>query len=472
MRVALVGALLLGSYGLEAQRPAPESFRVQRAVLDLSIDHPAQRLDGWISLELENWTSASSDRVSLLLNRLMDVSTVRDGAGAPIPFTQDVVRFQDLPRWQVAQIQVRLPRPVPPGGRTTLRIDYGGTLVGYTEVGFSYVRDRIDTAFTIIREDALAFPSIGGLSASANRERPRVPFRYDVSVRVPAKYAVATGGAAARTAHDDGTVTWRYDSRLPAPFLNICIAPFDTIATAGLRIFHFREDSLGARQVAASAHQALDLLAKWFGPQQSKQTVTIIEIPDGWGSQADLVAGIIQAAAAFRDPERLGEAYHELSHLWNVVDTESPSPRWNEGLATFVQDVLRERVNSWTGRGEAEADNLARVRRALAADSTLRTVPMVDYGKVGMTGRSYRVGALMFATLWQLVGERRFNAIVGGYYQTFQRGGSTRDFVSYANQTAGRNLKPFFDDWIYTTRWTDLATKAGSIRDLAGYYQP
>ena len=62
----------------------------------------------------------------------------------------------------------------------------------------------------------------------------------------------------------------------------------------------------------------------------------MIEVPDGWGSQADVTC-ILQTAAAFRDPARLVEVYHEVSHLWNVPATDLPSPRWDEGLATFLQ---------------------------------------------------------------------------------------------------------------------------------------
>ncbi len=466
-----MSALLVAAMSGQAPDSAPEVFRARHVSLALAIDHAAERLGGSITYDLENWTARPASHISFLVNRLMEASAVRDGRGTALPYTQDVVRFRDEPMRQVTQVRVTLPRAIPAGGRTTVRIEYAGNLVGYTEVGWLYVRDRIDTTFTIIREDALAFPVIGGVSDAANRKRPRGEFTYDAAIRVAARYLVATGGALTRTPHDDGTVTWRYVSEGASPFLNVSVAPFDTLVEGGVHLFHFRADSLGARRTMANTQAALRLLSQWFGPQRTTLNLTIAEIPDGWGSQAHLVGGIIQTASAIRDPARSGELYHELSHLWNARDTDTPSPRWNEGLASFLEDLLRERLHGWTGRGASETRTLAWVRQKADADSLLRVVPMLEYGRRAMTDNSYSVGEIMFATLYDLVGEEQFHAIVGGYYQHFADGGSTRDFVAFAKQTAARNLDAFFDDWIFTPRWAEVLRSASSIGDVANHYR-
>ena len=462
--------LLLVGTTASAQDAAPESFTPRDVRLALAVNHSEKSLAGSITWELTNWTAQPAGEVSFLLNRLMEASSVTNGEGLALRFSQDVLRFRDNPMRQVSQLRITLPRPIPPGGSTKIRIDYAGNLVGYTEVGWLYVKDRVDTAFTIIREDALAFPALGGLSDAANRRRPRTPFTYDASIRVPNGYLVATGGKVTRTPHADGTVTWRYLSGRPSPFLNVMVAPFDTIVDGGVRIFHLHADSLGARRVMANTQSAMRLLSQWFGPLHGEWNLTITEIPDGWGSQADLVGGIIQTASAFRDPGRLGELYHELSHLWNAPETESPSPRWNEGLASFLQDVLRERVDGWTGRREGEGRVIAFLNQRVSSDSTLRTVPLIDYGKRGMTDYSYSVGELMFATLYDLIGEAQFNTIVGGHYQKFINGGTTRDLAALARSTSSRNLTPFFNDWIFTTDWTKRLANVSSMDQLVASY--
>jgi hypothetical protein len=454
-----------------AQASTPEAFVMRHAALDLSVDYTELRVAGTMSMELENLATTDASRVSFLLNRLMEASQVRDAAGLAVPYTQDVLRFSDNPMRQVMQVVVNLPRPIPPRGHTTLRIDYAGNLTGYTEVGWLYVKDHIDTTFTILRSDALAFPTIGGLSDAANRKAPRVDFTYDASIRVPSRYLVATGGASTRTSHPDGTTTWRYVSGGPSPFLNVSIAPFDTLVDGGLRLFHFREDSVGARRVLASAQRTLRTLARWYGPLHSEARVTITEIPNGWGSQANLVGGIIQSAAAFHDAERMGELYHELSHLWNVKDTDDPSPRLNEGLASFLQGLIQERVDGWTGRKASDAWVMNGLRRRVAGDSLLGTVPFIDYGRRGMTDQSYWVGHAMFGALYELVGEQQFNRIIGGYYQRYAEGGTTRQLVMFAKKTASLDLTPFFDDWLFSTRWTGLIASNASMSELAEHYR-
>ena len=469
--VHLALGLALASAASASPEPAPEAFLVRRLQLDVRIDYEQESLSGFGIYEIENWTGRPANRVSFLLNRLMAASAVRGAAGQPMRYTQDVLRFRDTPMRQVTQVIVELPKPVPPGSRTTVRLDYGGNLAPYAEIGWLYVRDHIDTSFTILRSEALAFPVIQGLSDMANRKGPRDHFQYDVTVRVPPRYMVATGGKLARSPLADGTVAWRYESELPSPFLNICVAPFDTLSRGSVHVFYFPADSAGARRLLAGALAGLETYERWFGALHTQPELCITEIPDGWGSQADAVGGIIQTAAAFRDPERLRELYHELSHLWNAPDTEVAPPRWNEGLASFLEDLMQERLDHWPGRAASDSTLIAALKRRVARDSTLRSVAFIDYGKHDMTGRAYSVGDIMFSTLYELVGEGQFNRIVGGYYQAFPRGGTTKDFVNFAKRSASSGVSDLFDDWMFTPRWSEVLASATSVHDLAVHYR-
>jgi hypothetical protein len=464
MNTSVIAALLF-----LPQAPAPESFVARAVTLDLRVDYAVPKLSGSMTYVLGNWTEQPARRVSFLAHRLMDVTRVTDGAGHPLRYTHDVVRFRDDPIRQVTQVIVSLPRAVPPGGQITLRLAYGGYLTGYTEIGWLYVKDHIDTAFTIIREDALAFPVVGGIDDAANRRRPLVDFTYEAAVTVPARYVVASGGASTRTFNADGTVTWRYSSGAPSPFLNIAIAPFDTLSGDGVRVFYFHGDSAGARHVVASAQTGLRTLTAWFGERHAATTLVITEIPDGFGSQANAVGGIIQTASAFRDTTAVGELYHELSHLWNAKDLDIPSPRWNEGLATFLEALMQERLNGWTGRAEYYRRRITNLRTALAQDSMLRRTPFVDYGKKRMTGASYRVGDLMFAVIYDLLGAERFNRLIEGYSQQFATGGTTRDFTGYATR-ANPELSRVFDEWLFTTGWSERLS-VDSVAGIAASYR-
>ena len=71
----------------------------------------------------------------------------------------------------------------------------------------------------------------------------------------------------------------------------------------------------------------------------------------------------------------------------------------------------------------------------------------------------------------QLVGEVEFDRIVGGYYQRFGKGGTTRDFISFAERSSSHDLSGFFGDWLLSTRWVDVVGSGTSTADLAGHYR-
>lgn len=190
------------------------------------------------------------------------------------------------------------------------------------------------------------------------------------------------------------------------------------------------------------------------------------------GSQARPPRRPEVSPAAFRDSARLHEVYHEISHLWNVSSLDRPYCRWNEGLASFLEDLTQERLDG-TPLLDKHFERMARwlLERA-GSEPRLKSVPMIDYGKEGMTNYSYSAGMLMFYGLYRLVGQESFNAIVGGYYQKYQAmGASTAQFVSHARTVAGRDLAPFFNDWLYSTRWYGILASGSEVQDLADRYR-
>lgn len=467
-----VSALLAGRSAAGAAAP-PErpSLQPTRYELDLGVDFKEGRIAGSARITLKNSGASPVREASFLLYRLMTVTKVQDAKGEAIPFRQVVVAFQDEPKRQTNQVLVPIAPPLQPGKSAIVKIDYGGYLAGYVETGSLYIKDRVDEAFTIIRQDADAYPTVRVPSYAANRAAGLPDFDYLARITVPESHVVANGGTLAERTVHDGRATYVYRNIKPAWRMDFAIARFGTLEGPGLRVFHLPEDREGAKRVIGAAGASMALYKEWFGPLRDSPEFTVIEIPDGWGSQAD-VTSILQAAAAFRDPARLHEVYHEISHLWNVPSLDRPYCRWNEGLASFLEDLTQERLDKTPlldKRAERMADWL--VGRA-GEEPRLKSVPMIDYGKEEMTGYSYSAGALMFYALHRLVGQDSFDAIVGGYYQKYQAtGASTEQFVSHAQAAAGRDLAPFFNDWLYSTRWYEILASGVKVQDLADRYR-
>jgi len=447
-----MGPILIALLASVMQTAGPPPAVIQRALeLDVRLDYDEGTVAGTARLTIENLGTARLDTIPLLLGRLMAVSGVRTGGGDPVPFSQDVVTFTDWPRFQVNYVRVVPHTALAPGARTVLGVSYAGTLVGYTETGMRYVRDRVDRDFTILRTDALAFPRLGVPSVAAWRAMPRGDFEFGARITVPPDLVVAAAVPETERVPAGDDVTWVFAGREPVPFLNITIAPYRVLQSGALRIFHFADDGDGARTVLAGIEHAIDLYTTWFGPLDHAPALTVMEIPEGWGSQSSLAGGIIQTADAFRDPRAMPQVFHEIAHLWHPVDTDAPPVRWNEGLATFLQWRVAAALDSAVLLDQAMAHTARSLLQRLSSET--RSVPMIAYGSAGLTDLSYLTGAVMFYLAYETLGPERFDAVLGAYYRAHPHTGtSTRAFADWLTGAEPGLRGTILEDWLFTTR--------------------
>lgn len=439
--------------------------------LEVKLDVDEATLQGTAKLTLRNTGGVPLRDVPLQLGRLMSATAAFGAQEEPIRFEQDVVVFDDWPTYQVDQLHLTLPVAIPPGSTTTVGLRYGGTLVGYTESGMLYVQDRIDHDFTILRSEGRAFPVVAVPSAAAMRRAPREDFTYELRVSVPMGLQVVAG-TPPKVRGSNGFATHVFRGAPPVPFLNICIAPYREVSSENAHVFYFPADSLGARNVLSAIDRCLDLYAQWFGPLEEDTSLVVMEIPEGFGSQASLTAGIMQTADAFRDGKELVQLYHELAHLWHPRNLDVPSPRWEEGLAMFLQQraaVVLDGAESLDTFMQRQADKLT---QQLGESEMLRTTPMIDYGKQDVTGLSYRTGRLFFYVLYAALGADAFDQILGAYFRAHRDTGSTtKEFVEFVDSHTDVALQTLFQDWLFTTGWAERLEASEPLADLIASYR-
>jgi len=213
------------------------------------------------------------------------------------------------------------------------------------------------------------------------------------------------------------------------------------------------------------------LYTRWFGSLHQSKGFTVIEIPDGYGSQAD-VSSILQTSGAFKDKKQMHQVYHEVSHQWNVHDTDELPPRWNEGLASFIEwrvaDLLDstnqlDYVSNWYA-SEIKKDLETYLERALVAP--------VDFGTKQIEGMSYTVGGVAFRILWGVVGEDEFMRLLKGFYQSKVATGATaREFVSYISQNSKHDLTRYVNDWWLGTGWAEQMKAGKSLAEMEKEYR-
>jgi hypothetical protein len=467
--------LLVGCSPPPEQAPfSQRTLAVAPVAYDLAIvvDYDETMIRGSGRLTVRNISDHTVRQIPLVLYRMMKVTELTTPDGDPLPYTQRILPYDDWEQLQVNFVEVDVPA-MESGDATTLAIAWEGYLHGYTEA-MRYVRDHIDPAYTTVREETKSYPTVGYPSWRATAAAGLVDFDVALRVTVPDSLVAAYGGELVGVERANGSAIYHYRSRRPSWRIDIAIAPYEVTERDGLTVFHFPAHRAGAATVADGFRRAMDQFTEWFGPLHDFGGYAIIEVPTGYGSQA-AVNNIMLQASAFEQPDDLTQLYHEASHLWNVELSDHPSPRWEEGLAMFLQALLvdvfagDDRLTTVEQLAERTRD---RLRAQFAREQRLADIPPVAYGQEDVTDLSYRTGMLMFGVLHDLVGQEGLNVLVGGFYQDHHAdGASTADFVARATAVASVNLEPFFQDWLYGTGYTRFLERDLTLAQIAETYR-
>ncbi len=449
-------------------------FRPAHYGLDWTLDYENKILHGRCRLTLVNVTEHPAASVPLTLFRLLGVTSVRDGQGRSLEFRQRVVALEDWDVIQVNFVEVDLAAPLKPRDQEVLIVDFSGSIVGYSAEGMLYVKDHVDEAFTILRTDGLAYPRIGVPSDKVNRAAGLPEFDYDLTVTVPGPQFAVNAGRLVERAARDGRTTFKYESIKPSWRIDVAVADYRERedAAGNARVFCLAGDEESGGAILEALAKCRSLFTTLFGPLPGGTPFSIIEVPEGYGSQAD-AACILLTRDAFKDRSRFIDLYHEVSHLWNVKALDPQPPRFeSEGLATFLQYYAQEKLEGKAGAlSAAEARILDRVRAKLGKDRTAAESPMIDYGRVDRTDLSYTKGMLFFALLSRLMGEAELLKAVAGFQRHYAATGATaRQFLDWMAKSSPVPLDRVFDEWIIGTGSTRLILDGLSFEQIAEKY--
>jgi aminopeptidase N len=478
VRAILFAAILAGSHpdGAAAQAFVADVLSYDLA-LDLGLEYEGlytsrNSLTGTARITFRHAGAEPVSRVPILLHRLMRVEAARSQDGRALDIEHRVTSLDGWETYQAQATTVALPDPLLPGDTMTLDLEYGGSLHGYTETGMLYVQEALDPAFTIIRPESSSYPRLVGPTRDAWRTSLRTDaFDLTVAVTVPEGSVVASGHELLGKVAREGRVTWTYRSQEPVNAIMLPVAPFGVIEVGPHRVYHLPEDAEGARRVATGITKTMALFSEWFGPLQDSSAFAVVEIPEMHGSQA-IRPTIIQEATAFRSASGMKELYHEISHLWNVSDPAVNQSRWNEGLATFLQEVVAERFDGDPGRLDRELEkHRARLMKHLGDRPEHRGIPLLEAGDRGVTSVfSYSGGGLFFGLLDRRLGRGPLLAVLRDFYQEHHAAGATSDaFATFLAERAPE-ARTLVDEWLRSGTYSELLLEGLDFEALVRRY--
>jgi hypothetical protein len=412
------------------------------------------------AITIRNVTDSARHDIPFLLYRLLSVKLITDQFGNPLQFEQKVVQLSDEPSLQVKAIVVKLRKTLLPEDTLNLKFSYEGFIFGYPEV-MGYVRDKIDETYSLLRPDALAYPMLAEPSYSSNIASYDTKFTYEIQATVPKGYTPVCGGELRNFVSNglDSTL-FTFDSKVPTWRIDLAVAKFNVLEDSvhKLSVCYLPEDSSGARRVLGTSRKVINFYSETFGWPKHYRGYTVIEIPDGWGSQAGDFY-FLQTAPAFKDSSRIGEVYHEIGHSWNVPSATSVQRcrYFDEAFASYFQSLAtRALQDDQTFHKNLE---MYRAHFAQAAKDDRRAfdTPIAKYGMEQLGGLSYTKGAWSLYVLNQLVGDKVFAQIIRSMIAEYHdKAIDFTKFQALCERTSRKSMKKYFDEWMYGTESSKL----------------
>ena len=178
--------------------------------------------------------------------------------------------------------------------------------------------------------------------------------------------------------------------------------------------------------------------------------------------------GMENASAIFYDDKlftsrTLGEGIiaHETAHQWfgDAVTEREWGHLWlSEGFATYFAAL-------WTREAHGDAAfraEMARIREQILADNVVATRPVLDTAQTDylslLNTNSYQKGGYVLYMLHQELGDSAFFRGLRSYYTDYQHGTAlTADLQRELEQSSGRSLGGFFDQWLRRPGFAELS---------------
>jgi len=291
-------------------------------------------------------------------------------------------------------------------------------------------------------------------------DRPDDKASFEFFVTAPAHYTVVANGvkkAEKATANNTTLTHWAEDTPLPTKVMAIGVAHFAvktfTDSPAGIPVsaWVYPKDSTKGFYDYALAPAILKFFSNYIAPFPYKKLANVQSTTIFGGMEnASCIFYAESSVTGNRSSEDL--IAHEVAHQWfgNMASEKSFAHLWlSEGFASYLTHCYRE---AKYGR-EAMIRQLKKDRNEVIRFAKMTSSPVVDSTENLMSllnANSYQKGSWILHMLRTEVGDTAFQKIIRTYYNQYKGSNAeTSDFQAVAEGVSGKDLKWFFDQWLY-----------------------
>ena len=210
----------------------------------------------------------------------------------------------------------------------------------------------------------------------------------------------------------------------------------------GVAVFARTEDVANAQAYMKGATMVIPLIHRWLGTEP-RGTLNIVDLPEQ--SDAPFEDGsVLFTDVRSADPYKLGDTLiHSLTHLY----FNSPYPWLQEGVASFMGSL-------WLEQNQGKATAIQQLDNARGALSLAEPGDAASTPQTLVTARDpvyYRTKATyVFWMLRDLAGENALARALREYQPGSDATGT--GFEQVLERASGKDLKWFFEDWVYHDR--------------------
>jgi len=352
------------------------------------------------------------------------------------------------------ELRIRPARALEQGARFEVLVRYSGTPQPRPDPSVPFIPGigwmRCESGVFVLSE------CIGASSWYPCNDHPRDKATYTFRITLPRPWTAAANGILTETHEEGEHRTFVFEARDPmaSALATLNVSDFGVLAAEGprgipVRVYH--PSGATEEELAPFRRQPeiLAFLESVFGPYP-------FEAAGGVLTRENLGGALeCQTIPVYSKGASEGVIVHELAHQWfgDCVSVDLWRDIWlNEGFATYAGWLWNERTEG----AEAYTETARRSYRMLRGRSVGSPF---DPGVSGVfSGRVYTRGAMVLWGLRAEVGDEAFFRTLKTWVETHHDGnGSTADFVAHASATAKRDLKPFFDAWLYSEVTPEVA---------------
>jgi aminopeptidase N len=297
------------------------------------------------------------------------------------------------------------------------------------------------------------------------------------------KMATCNGLFLDSTLNGNQTITWHYklDEEIPSYLAAVAVSNYVVLTKTlnGINgitpatIACEAVDTTKANGSFAHLQESFSMLEQNFGPH-SWPKVGYTLVPFNAGAMEH--ATNIHIGRPFIDGTLNYETLiaHELGHHWwgDLVTCSTAGDMWlNEGFASYIEFLHEEFTYGYTNYINAVRSNhYTMLSSAHINDDGYKSVANMDslhtYGTT-----VYRKGADMIHNLRGYLGDSLFFSGLTAFINAHKfKAISSYDLRDFLSTYTGKNMTPFFDNWIFDKGWANFSIDSTDIKPIGNEY--